>query len=208
MSTVQRGVASSTGPGQAGRMVALLKTTVVTNAAGATVDIGEATGSVVADFRQAHDAGCKLIFVGIGSDAGSASHMAIDFSKNGNVRALAFDAATSVTCLGNDLGFEKVFAKQMALHARPGDIAIVIGGRGVDPVVLNAARTAREMGLKLITTVTSVEANPLSGLGDLNFRLPVEGGDVATTAQLALCHSWVDFLCGWRSDAVPGGVAQ
>jgi D-sedoheptulose 7-phosphate isomerase len=188
-----------TGPGLSGRVVALLGATAVTNAAGAAVDLGEATGSIVADFRRAHDAGCKLIFVGIGSDAGSASHMAIDFSKNGNVRALSFDAATAVTCLGNDLGFENVFGKQMALHARAGDIAIVIGGRGTDPIVLNAARTAREMGLKLITTAASVDDTPLGMLGDLNFRLPVDGGEIATIAQLALCHSWVDFLCGWRS---------
>jgi D-sedoheptulose 7-phosphate isomerase len=207
MNTEQQDAIPFLGPGQAGHIVGLLGATVVTDAAGDAVDFGGATTTIIADFRRAHDAGSKLIFIGVGSDAGSASHMAIDFSKNGNVRALSFDAAPAVTCLGNDLGFENVFAKQLTLHAQAGDIAIVIGGPGTDPIVLNAARTAQGIGLKLITTSASSGENPLSLLGDLNFRLRVDRRDVATIAQLALCHSWVDFLCGWRNpDRSDGAV--
>jgi D-sedoheptulose 7-phosphate isomerase len=186
-------------PGNAGSIVALLEATVATDAAGEAVDLGAATSSFVADARQAHDGGFKLIFIGIGADAGSASHMAIDFLKNGDVRALSFDAATAVTCLGNDLGFENIFAKQIELHGRAGDIAIVIGGRGTDLTVLNAARAARQAGIKLVTTSASSGENPLSALGDLNFKIPTDRADIATIAQLALCHCWVDFHCGWRS---------
>jgi D-sedoheptulose 7-phosphate isomerase len=199
MNTAQRDVAPFLRPGEPGTILALLEATVVTVVAGDAVDLGVATTSLVADIRQAHDTGFKLIFIGIGGDAGSASHMAIDFSKNGNVRALSFDAATAVTCLGNDLGFEKIFAKQIELHGRTGDVAVVIGGRGTDPTVLNAARAARQAGIKLVTTSASSGANPLSALGDLNFRIPVDRVDIATIAQLALCHSWVDFHCGWQS---------
>ena len=128
--------------------------------------------------------------------------MAIDFSKNGNVRALSFDAATAITCLGNDLGFDNLFAKQFELHARAGDLAIVIGGRGTDATVLNAAKAARKLGLRVITTVASVERTSLSELGDLNFMLSTDRSDIATIGQLALCHSWVDFLCGCQSEAL------
>jgi len=175
----------------------------VTGPAGEAVDLASATTSVVVEARRAHDGGSKLIFVGVGADAGSASHMAIDFSKNGNVRALSFDAATAITCLGNDLGFEVMFAKQFELHARAGDIAIVIGGRGTDETILNAAKAARKLKLKVVTTTASLGDSPLSELGDLNFRLATDRSDVATIAQLALCHSWVDFLCGWRSEEIP-----
>ena len=44
--------------------------------------------------------------------------MAIDFSKNGGLRALAFNDGAMLTCLGNDLGYENVFAKQIEMHAR------------------------------------------------------------------------------------------
>ena len=66
----------------------------------------------------AHDAGNKIMFVGNGGSAGIASHLAIDFSKNGGLRALAFNDASALTCLGNDLGYENVFAKQIEFHAR------------------------------------------------------------------------------------------
>jgi D-sedoheptulose 7-phosphate isomerase len=191
-------------PWQMGEIAALLNATAVTNAVGEPVDLAIATTSFVMDARRAHEDGYKLIFVGVGADAGSASHMAIDFSKNGNVRALSFDAATAITCLGNDLGFEVLFAKQFELHARAGDIAIIIGGRGTDATVLNAAKAARKLGLKVMTIVASLEPSPLSELGDLNFTLATDRSDVATIAQLALCHSWVDFLCGSLSEALLG----
>jgi D-sedoheptulose 7-phosphate isomerase len=186
-----------------GGIAALLDAVVVSTAEGEAVELAAATASFIADARRAHEAGAKLIFVGVGADAGSASHMAIDFSKNGNVRALSFDAATVITCLGNDLGFDALFAKQLELHARAGDVAIIIGGCGTDPTLLNAAKAARKLGLKVVTTVASSEPRPLSELGDLNFRLPTDGSGIATIAQLALCHSWVDFLCGWQSEGVP-----
>jgi D-sedoheptulose 7-phosphate isomerase len=190
-------------PWGTGEIAALLNAATVTGSAGEAVDLASATTSVVVDARRAHDGGSKLIFVGVGADAGSASHMAIDFSKNGNVRALSFDAATAITCLGNDLGFEVMFAKQFELHARAGDIAIVIGGRGTDETILNAAKAARKLNLKVVTTTASLGGSPLSELGDLNFRLATDRSDVATIAQLALCHSWIDFLCGWRSEELP-----
>jgi D-sedoheptulose 7-phosphate isomerase len=185
-------------PWNAGPIATLLDATVATDALGQALDLGVATSSFVVDARQAHDAGFKLIFVGVGADAGSASHMAIDFLKNGKLRALSFDAATAITCLGNDLGFEAIFAKQIELHGRAGDVAIVIGGRGTDLALLNAATSARRAGIKLVTTSASSGDNPLSALGHLNFRIPIERADIATIAQLALCHSWVDFHCGWR----------
>lgn len=147
------------------------------------LDLDVAITSLVAHVRRAHDDGFKLIFIGVGGDAGSASHMAIDFSKNGNVRALSFDAAAAVTCLGNDLGFERIFAKQIELPGRAGDIAIVLGGGGTDLTVLNAARAARQAGLKVITTSASLDENPLSALGDLNFRIPIAGSGIARGRQ-------------------------
>jgi len=178
----------------------ILSAAIVTNAAGEAVEISAAISSFIAGVRRGHEAGSQLLFLGIGADAGSASHMAIDFSKNGNVRALSLDAAAAVTCLGNDLGFERVFAKQVELHGRTGDTVVMIGGRGADPILESAANVARETGMKLVTVTTSLDENPLSRLGDLNFRLPVEQRGAATIAQLAMCHAWVDFLCGWRRD--------
>ena len=58
------------------------------------------------------------MFVGNGGSAGICSHLAIDFSKNGGLRAMAFNDPSALTCLGNDLGYENVFAKQIEFHGR------------------------------------------------------------------------------------------
>ena len=54
--------------------------------------------------------------------------MATDFSKNGNVRALALNDGAMLTCLGNDLGYDSVFARQIELHAQAGDMLVAISG--------------------------------------------------------------------------------
>ena len=96
----------------------------------------------------AHDAGSKIIFVGNGGSAGIASHLAIDFSKNGGLRALAFNDPAALTCLGNDLGYENVFAKQLDFHARPGDLLIAISSSGRSPNILGAVKMARDARLQ------------------------------------------------------------
>ena len=51
--------------------------------------------------------GNKLIFVGNGGSAAIASHMATDYSKNGDIRSLALNDSSMLTCLGNDLGYDR-----------------------------------------------------------------------------------------------------
>ena len=50
------------------------------------------------------------MFVGNGGSAGIASHAAIDYTKNGGLRALCFNDGAALTCYGNDLGFDQVRA--------------------------------------------------------------------------------------------------
>ena len=63
--------------------------------------------------------GNKLIFVGNGGSAAIASHMATDYSKNGDVRSIALNDSSMLTCLGNDLGYDGVFAKQIEIMPAP-----------------------------------------------------------------------------------------
>src|SRR5262245_42386002 len=114
-----------------------LSGTVVTGATGLRIDLAEAVNQIMAQARRAHTNGNKLIFLGNGGSAAIASHMATDYSKNGDVRSLALNDSSMLTCLGNDLGYEQVFAKQISLHARAGDLVIAISSSG---------RTANQIG--------------------------------------------------------------
>jgi D-sedoheptulose 7-phosphate isomerase len=80
-----------------------LSETAATSAAGQTIELAQAVNRVIAQARHTHAAGNKLIFVGNGGSAAIASHMATDYSKNGNIRSLALNDGSMLTCLGNDL---------------------------------------------------------------------------------------------------------
>src|SRR5579872_5440349 len=99
-----------------------LKDAAVTSAAGEPMEMAEAVNQIMALARRTHAAGNKLIFVGNGGSSSIASHMATDYSKNGDVRAMALNDTAMLTCLGNDLGFERIFAKQIELYARADDL--------------------------------------------------------------------------------------
>jgi D-sedoheptulose 7-phosphate isomerase len=144
-----------------------------------------------------HDAGNKIIFVGNGGSAGIASHLAIDFSKNGGLRSLAFNDVSALTCLGNDLGYENVFAKQLDFHARPGDLLIAISSSGRSPNILNAVKAARTHDCRVVTFSGFTEGNDLRKSGDVNFYIKSQEYGFVEVAHLALCHAVLDIDMGW-----------
>ena len=101
--------------------------------------------------HEAHDAGNKIIFVGNGGSAGIASHLGHRFFQERRLAGARLQRSAALTCLGNDLGYENVFAKQLDFHARPGDLLIAISSSGRSPNILNAVKTARARGCKVVT---------------------------------------------------------
>lgn len=151
--------------------------------------------------RAAHESGNKLMFIGNGGSAGIASHMAIDYSKNGGIRSMAFNDGAALTCLGNDLGYENVFAKQVDLHARGGDLLVAISSSGKSMNILKAADVARERGCTVYTFSGFGADNPLRTYGDLNFYVDSMEYGFVEIAHLALIHSILDLEMGWGMNA-------
>lgn len=136
--------------------------------------------------------GGKLVFIGNGGSAGVASHMAIDYGKNGGLRALAFNDGAALTCLGNDLGYDQVFAKQIEMHGATGDILIAISSSGRSPNILNAVEEARERGLTILTLSGFGPDNPLRKLGDFNVYIGQESYGCVEIAHLSILHFILD----------------
>ena len=175
----------------------------VTTSFGQAIDIAEAVNQIISLARRTHAAGNKLIFVGNGGSAAIASHMATDYSKNGNVRAMALNDPSMLTCLGNDLGYERVFAKQIELYARAGDLVTAISSSGRSANILNAVKAARAAQCTVVTLSGFAADNPLRGLGDLNLYIDSDRYGFVEIAHLTICHAVLDFICGLR---VPEGV--
>ena len=142
----------------------------------------------------AAQSGRRLFFVGNGGSAAIASHMATDYTKNGGMRAQAFNDASLLTCLGNDLGYPRVFAFPIERFADPGDVVIAISSSGQSDNIVVAADAAAGQGCRVISLSGFTTANRLRAIGDLRFYVPsFEYGQVEIL-HLVICHCVLDNL--------------
>lgn len=161
------------------------------NASG-TLPYAQAIAQAVELVRTSHAAGRKVIMVGNGGSAGIASHQAVDYWKNGGVRAVAFNDASLLTCIGNDLGFEQLFAAPIERFADAGDIVFAISSSGTSPNIINAARAARHAGCTLVTFSGFGRSNPLRAVGDLNFHVDSHSYGLVEILHLFIIHAILD----------------
>ena len=181
----------------------LLIASVATTRTGEKLAFADAINQIIAQARTAHAAGNKIIFIGNGGSAAIASHMATDYSKNGNIRSLALNDSSMITCLTNDLGYDMVFAKQIELHACEGDVLIAISSSGRSSNIIHAVKAARQAQCSVITLSGFAADNPLRKLGDINFYIASNRYGFVEIGHLTICHAILDFHCGLR---VPDGM--
>ena len=178
----------------------LTTSTKVSRHDGTQLDCAEAiewTGNKLAALPSS---GGKLMMVGNGGSAAIASHMAIDFSKNGGVPALAFNDPASLTCLANDLGYENVFSHQIKMLGQSQDLLFAISSSGRSPNILNAVTEARAIGIDVLTFSGFEENNPLRSMGDMNLYLSSNVYGFVEIGHLTLCHAILDITMGWRPE--------
>lgn len=132
-------------------------------------------------------------FVGNGASAMMASHMALDATKNGKIKALAFNDAAYLTAIGNDLAYNRVFAEPLSYFAKAGDLLVTISSSGNSPNIIAAITTAQEMGLTIITLSGMGPENKSRALGDLNFFIPAPTYGLVESSHQVLLHCWLDL---------------
>lgn len=138
--------------------------------------------------------GRKVIFIGNGGSAAIASHQAVDYWKNGGMRAIAFNDSSLLTCIGNDYGYAQVFEKPVEMFADEGDVLIAISSSGRSENIHRGARAARERQCRVITMSGFAPDNPLRPMGELNFFVPARSYGQVEITHLAICHAFVDWI--------------
>src|SRR5207237_1176801 len=105
--------------------------------------------------REAWQHGRDVFLCGNGGSAANAMHIANDLifgagMKSGvGVRVEALNSNQAVlTCLGNDLGYDRIFAEQVRVKGKPGDVLVILSGSGNSPNVVKALETANAKGMK------------------------------------------------------------
>jgi len=97
-----------------------------------------------------------------------------------------------LTCLGNDLGFERVFSAPIDILADPGDVVVVVSSSGSSPNVILAARAAKDRKCSVITFTGMSISNQLRKMGDVNFYVPSQSYGQVESAHATLMHCVLD----------------
>jgi D-sedoheptulose 7-phosphate isomerase len=137
---------------------------------------------------------------GNGGSAANAIHWANDFlypvAKRAlhGVRVHALTANPSVlTCLGNDLGYDEIFAYQLRTLAASGDMLIVLSGSGNSANILKALTAARALGVKTYA-ILGFDGGAAKALVDRPIHFKVDNMQIAEDVQMVICHALVQAL--------------
>lgn len=141
--------------------------------------------------------GGKVLFFGNGGSAADSQHLATEltvrFSKNRDaIPAIALTTDTSaLTAIGNDFGFDHLFARQVEALGRDGDVAIGISTSGNSTNVLEALKTARKKGL-ITVGLSGKDGGAMHDVCDILIVIPSD-----TTARIQEMHITLgQMLCG------------
>jgi len=151
--------------------------------------------------------GGRLLVAGNGGSAAEAQHLAAELvgklrEDRAPLSAIALTAETSsLTAIGNDYGFEEVFARQVRAHGRRGDILLLLSTSGRSANLLAAARAGREAGLRC-WAFTGPGPNPLADLSTEVLAVPSGEPQVVQELHLVAAH----LLCEYVDRALLGEI--
>ena len=154
---------------------------------------GEAITALARRLRQVLEDGGRVFVCGNGGSAADAQHFASELvgrylGDRGGYPAVALTTDSSaLTAIGNDFGFERVFARQLEALAAPGDLLLAISTSGGSPNVLEAVRCAAQMGLHT-AALTGGDGGRLAAMADTAIVIGVPETPRVQEAHILVLH--------------------
>ena len=158
------------------------------------------------------DAGGKLLLIGNGGSAADAQHFAAELvgrflRERRPLPAVALTTDSSIlTAVGNDYGFEEVFARQVEALARPGDLVLGISTSGNSANVQRGLNAARDRGCQTIALLGRDGGRIAAGV-DLALTVAVAETPAIQEAHGTMIHILCDLIEG-RLLAAPAGETR
>ncbi len=167
--------------------------------AGAARPLAPMVARVAERYTEALRAGGTLYFCGNGGSAADAQHLAAEYvvryaADRRPLAAAALTTDTSIlTAAANDLGFERVFARQVEARCGPRDVLVLHSTSGRSANLLAAARAARARGTATVAFLGR-GGGPLAGEVDLAVVVPSDEPGPIQVLHLALEHVVVELV--------------
>lgn len=143
--------------------------------------------------------GGKLLICGNGGSAAEAAHFATELvGRYARTRrslpaiALASDGSL-LSCIGNDFGFEQVFARQVSGLAHEGDLLVALTSSGNSANIVAALNEARKLGVESVAFLGR-GGGRARGLATCELIMPGQSGAAAQEAHLFLIHHFCELI--------------
>ena len=143
--------------------------------------------------------GGLLLVAGNGGSAADAQHIAAELTgrflrERQPLRALALHGNTSsLTAIGNDYGYDRVFARELSAHARPGDVFLAITTSGNSANILRAIEAARQSKVTVIG-LTGETGGQMRDACDLCICVPSKSTARIQEMHITIGHAMCELL--------------
>ena len=144
-----------------------------------------------------------LFLCGNGGSGANALHIANDLHfglghmLNHKKKGLKADALVSntavLTCLANDLGYERIFSNQIDVKSSKKDLLVVLSGSGNSPNIIKAIESAKKKGMKTFS-ILGFDGGKCRDLADVTIHFPVNDMQIAEDTQVIvfnICIKWI-----------------
>ena len=142
------------------------------------------------------NSGGKIIFFGNGGSASDSQHLCAEFvgrykKDRSPLAAISLNTDTSIlTAVANDMGYEKVFERQVEALAKKEDVIFAISTSGNSKNVINAVVAGKKKGIKIIA-LTGKKDSELSNLSDVSIKVPSDKVNHIQEMHIIIGH----FIC-------------
>ncbi|MCU4154811.1 D-sedoheptulose 7-phosphate isomerase [Carboxylicivirga sp. A043] len=143
--------------------------------------------------------GGKILSCGNGGSMSDAMHFAEELTgrfrnNRPGLPAIAIADPTHITCVGNDYGFDFIFSRYVEAVGLEGDVLLAISTSGNSPNVLNAAKSAKEKGMKVVA-LTGKSGGELAEVADIELRAPHNGySDRIQEIHIKIIHVMIQYI--------------
>ncbi|MCK5834878.1 MAG: D-sedoheptulose 7-phosphate isomerase [Lentisphaeria bacterium] len=142
------------------------------------------------------NAGNKALSAGNGGSLCDAMHFAEEFtgrfrSNRRALPALALSDSSHITCVGNDFGFDEIFARGVQAFGQKGDVFVGLSTSGNSANIIKAVEAAKEQGLKTILLLGK-DGGQLKGMADIEFIIPGETSDRIQEVHMTILHIMIE----------------
>ncbi|CAM3938961.1 SIS domain-containing protein [Pseudoalteromonas byunsanensis] len=137
--------------------------------------------------------GGTLYLCGNGGSAANAIHLANDFTFGINpqgdalkVEALAANSSV-LTCLGNDIGYDNIFAHQLKVKANHNDVLLVLSGSGNSGNILQAIEQAKSSGMSTVG-ILGFDGGKAKPMLEQVFHFDIQDMQISEDTQVVVGH--------------------